>query len=103
MALKHPCYLELSPNKDLLKIVHKSGMVIANLVLYDEKFAQRLMHAYDRLGLLDIPRPTTPFFGEVEEVKELEVLEDLIRKINLIVEFNAVALKDSNSKGDEKQ
>ena len=106
MAIKHPCYLELSPNKDLLKIVHKSGMIVANLVIYDPKFAERLLSAYDRLGLMTIPRPETPFFGEIFEVPEIEVLEELARQItvrsnygqNLDDCLKAVEFEKENSK-----
>jgi len=77
MTQKYPCYLEFSDNGKFCRIVAKSQIVVAELILDDTYMANRARAAWDYLKLQNIPRPEQPYKGLCNTVTENDVIEEM--------------------------
>jgi len=78
-----PCYIEFSDSGQFCRIVHRSGMIIAELLMSDSNFQMRALAAYDRFRMqAGIPKnfrhPQNPYRGDVQEILGIGlILEDI--------------------------
>jgi len=91
MTTKIPCYIEFTDSGQYAKLVHKSGMIIAELLISDTNFMHRALHCYDRFGMMEnLARPLVPYRGEVNELFNKEVIEEEIHELyGLLNEINS--------------
>jgi hypothetical protein len=88
MTTKYPCYIEFSDNGNFARIVHKSGMILGEFLVYDVMFAARAAMAHDRLGLRkNLFRPSSHFTGVIESITPKEMLEEVTEQLEITKTF----------------
>lgn len=86
MTTKIPCYIQFTDNGRFAKLVHKSGMIIAEFMIYDSNFMNRALACYDRFGMMNnFPRPEDPYRAEVEEIDVPEVISEEIDNLRMLL------------------
>jgi len=92
MTTKYPCYVEFNDSGNFMRIVHKSGMIIGEFIVYEKTLAARALTAHDRLGLKDnFTRVEVPFRGEVNEISSRDLIIELRTQFNLDLELSELS------------
>lgn len=90
MTNKIPCYIEFTDNGRFCRIVHQSGMIVAELLCNDSNLSMRAMAAYDKFGMkTGIPEkfrePQNPYIGYVEEIEDVSEIKEEIEELEKFI------------------
>ena len=91
MTTKYPCYIEFTNLGHFARLVHKSGFVIAELLINDTNFSLKALAAYDYLGMKSgIPdnfrNARMPYRAEVNEIQSIDVIVEEIEILKNIID-----------------